>query len=317
MQRRRLGHSGLEVSRLGLGTMQWGAAVDEHTAGEQLTTFLDAGGSLVDTAPIYGDARAEELLGTLLGKLGVRDEVELASKAGLRHRGESAVRDTSRGSLLAQLDASLARLGTDHLDLWLVHVWDDGTPPEETFATLEHAVRTGRARYVGVSNYNAWQLAWAHTWLDARPEGVHLAGAQVEYSLLRRACERDLLPAAEAMGMGLIAWSPLGRGVLTGKYRGGVPADSRGAHPEWESFVGAYLSKHRSPVVEAVVRAAEGLEVSPAHVALAWLRDRPLVGSSLLGARTVEQLEHALASEQVELPVEIAQALDDVSQGAR
>jgi len=317
MQRRRLGSTGLEVSRLGLGTMQWGRGVDAATAGEQLTAFLDAGGTLVDTAALYGDGRAEGLLGELVDKLGCRDDLELVSKSGLRRRGEDVVRDTSRGHLLTQLDRTLAALGTDHLDLWLVHVWDDGTPAEETFGALEHAVRTGRARYVGVSNFTAWQTSWAAAWLSARPDGVALAATQVEYSLVRRTVETDVVPAAAAHGAGLLAGSPLGRGELTGKDHAGVPGDSRAAHPEWESFVGAYLTPARQRVVEAVARAAEGLDVSPAHVALAWLRDRPQVGSALLGARTTDQLEHALASEQVDLPVEIVQALDDVSEGAR
>jgi len=317
MQHRRVGHTGLEVSRIGLGTMQWGAAVDAYEAEDQLRAFVDAGGTLLDTAPVYGGGSCEALLGTLLAKTGMREQLVLAGKAGLRRRGDDTVRDTSRGTLLSQLDATLADLGTDHLDLWQVHVWDEATPPDETFAALEHAIVSGRVRYVGVSNYRGWQTSHAHTWLSMRPAGVRLASAQVEYSLARRDVEHDLVPAATHHGIGVLAWSPLGRGVLTGKYRTGIPADSRAAQPAWESFVGGYLTPQPSAVVEAAARAAEGLGVTVSHVALAWLRDRPGVTSALVGARTTAQLQESLASEDVTLPGEILQALDDVSEVTR
>ena len=166
MQYRRVGTSGLQVSRLGLGTMGFGTSVDEIDAEEQLKTFLDAGGTLVDTAPIYGDGRTEPVLGALLGKLGVRSDIVLAGKAGLVFRGGEVVRDASRKSLLDQLDQSLRDLGTDHLDLWQIHRWDESTPIEETLAVLDHAVSSGRTRYVGISNFHGWQLATAATWLS-------------------------------------------------------------------------------------------------------------------------------------------------------
>lgn len=317
MDYRRVGRSGLEVSRLALGTMSWGAAVDAYEAEDQLSTFLDAGGTLVDTAPIYGDGACEELLGTLLAKSGVRDRMVLAGKAGLGLRDGQVVRDASRRTLLAQLDASLRQLGTDHLDLWQIHRLDELTPIEETLGALEHAVRTGRATYVGVSNFRGWQTSYAHTWLAARAEGLPLVSTQVEYSLVHREPEYEIIPAAQHHGMGVLAWSPLGRGVLTGKYRGGIPSDSRAADPDWEQFVSAYLNPKKSAVVEALARASEGLGVTIAHVALAWLRDRPGVASALVGARTTSQLQESLASEDLNLPEEIVQALDDVSETAR
>jgi aryl-alcohol dehydrogenase-like predicted oxidoreductase len=227
------------------------------------------------------------------------------------------VTDTSRGTLLRTLDESLQRLGTDHVDLWQVHVWADDTPIEETLATLEHAVRTGRTRYVGVSNYAGWQTALAHTWLAGRSDAVPLVSTQVEYSLVRREAEDEVIPAAHHLGMGVLAWSPLGRGVLTGKYRNGVPSDSRAADPAWEAFVSKYLTPQKSAVVEALARASEGLDVTIAHVALAWLLARPTVASAVVGARTTSQLQENLASEDLELPAEIVQALDDVSDSAR
>lgn len=315
MQLRRVGHSGLKVSRLGLGTMTWGTAVDSYEAADQLTTFLDAGGTLVDTAPIYGDGACEEMLGSLLAKAGCRDDIVLAGKAGFVHRGGEVVKDGSRGTLLDQLDRSLRQLGTDHLDLWQIHTPDLDVPFEEMLGALEHAVRTGRTRYVGVSNFTGWQIGIAHTWLADR--GIPLLGNQVEYSLVNRDPEDEVVPAADHLRMGLLAWSPLGRGVLTGKYRGGVPADSRAATPGWDQFVGAYLTPEKAAVVEALARASEGLGVTIAHVALAWLLERPLVSAAIVGARTTSQLQENLASEDLELPPEILQALDDVSDAAR
>lgn len=293
--------------------MGFGTSVDEIDAEEQLSTFLDAGGTLIDTAPIYGDGRTEPVLGALLSKLGVRSDIVLAGKAGLAHRGGEVVRDASRKSLLDQLDQSLRDLGTDHLDLWQVHRWDELTPLDETLAALEHAVSTGRTRYVGVSNFHGWQAATAATWTADRFPGAPLVSNQVEYSLVRRDVEREIVPAATHHGLGLIAWAPLGRGVLTGKYRGGTPADSRGADSRWEGYVQPYLGSDRAHIIEAVAKAADGLEVTMSHVALAWLLQRPALAAALVGARTTAQLSESLATEDVEIPTEILRALDEVS----
>lgn len=317
MQYRRVGRSGLEVSRLALGTMSWGAAVDAYEAEDQLSTFLDAGGTLIDTAPIYGDGACEELLGTVLAKTGGRDRVVLAGKAGLVRRDGDVVLDVSRRTLLDQLDTSLRQLGTDHLDLWQIHRWDDRTPIEESLAALEHAVRTGRTAYVGISNFTGWQTSVACTWLDARPDGLPVISTQVEYSLVHREPEAEVLPAVHHHGMGVLAWSPLGRGVLTGKYRSGIPSDSRAADAQWEQFMSAYLTPSKVGVVEALARASEGLGVPISHVALAWLLARPGVCAAIVGARTAAQLQESLASEDLDLPAEIVLALDDVSEGAR
>jgi aryl-alcohol dehydrogenase-like predicted oxidoreductase len=313
VEQRLVGGSGLRVSRLGLGTLTWGRDTDAQEASEQLRSFLDAGGSLLDTAASYGDGAAEELIGSLLGDVVRRDDVVLCSKAGVTRRDGGRVVDSSRSALLGDLDRSLRRLRTDHLDLWLVHGWSDAVPLEETLATLGQAVRSGRVRYVGVSNYAGWQTARASTLLPALAAELRLVGSQVEYSLVQRGVEREVVPAAAALGLGLLAWSPLGRGVLTGKYRTGTPADSRGASPHLSGFVGRYLGGPSRRVVDAVVTAADGLGCAPLEVALAWLRDRPAVSSALVGARTAAQLRAALASEEVELPAEIHAALDEVS----
>lgn len=314
MQQRSLGRTGLKVSRLGLGTMTWGRDTDQHEARDQLIAFAEAGGTLVDTAAGYTDGDSESLIGTLIGDVVARDEIVLATKAGISRRSGERVTDTSRGHLLTCLDASLKRLGVDHVDLWQVHVWSDQAPLEETLGALDQAVSSGRASYVGISNYAGWQTAQAATWQRAVPGRAPLASTQVEYSLLNRHVEREVLPAAEALGLGVLPWSPLGRGVLTGKYRGGTPSDSRGASPVFAGFVGAYLDERSGRVVESVARAAEGLGWTPLEVALVWVRDRPGVTAPIVGARTAAQLRGALGLEDKELPPEIVAALDDVSE---
>ena len=313
MQQRSLGSTGLKVSRLGLGTMTWGRDTDEHEARDQLIAFAEAGGTLLDTAAGYGDGTSEELIGTLIGDVVGRDEVVLATKAGISRRSGDRVADTSRGHLLRSLDSSLRRLGVDHVDLWQVHVWTDEAPIEETLTALDLAITSGRASYVGVSNYTGWQTAQAATWQRAVPGRATLASTQVEYSLLNRNIEHEVLPAAQALGLGVLPWSPLGRGVLTGKYRSGTPSDSRAATEHFGRFVGVYLDERGRGIVEAVARAADGLGWSPLEVALVWVRDRPGVTSPVVGARTAAQLKGALGVEELTLPREIVEALDDVS----
>ena len=217
MQHRRVGTTGLAVSRLGLGTMTWGRDTDEHEARDQLAAFTEAGGTLVDTAAGYGNGASEELLGSLLGDVVPRDDVVIATKAGISARNGERVYDTSRGYLLRTLDASLRRLGVDHVDLWQVHIWTDDAPLEETLTALDQAVASGRAAYVGISNYSGWQTAQAATWQRAVPGRAALASTQVEYSLLNRAVEQEVLPAAAALGLGVLPWSPLGRGARVGR----------------------------------------------------------------------------------------------------
>ncbi len=317
MEQRAVGRSGLLVSRLGLGTLTWGRDTDEHEAADQLREFVDAGGTLVDTAASYGDGASEAVLGALLGTLVPRADVVVCTKAGVVRRDGVQEVDTSRRAMLAGLDASLRRLRTDHVDLWLAQAWHEDLPLGETLSALEHAVRTGRARYVGFANYCGWQTARAATLLEVVTGGPGGGGpavaTQVEFSLVQRGAEREVLPAAAALGLGVLAWSPLGRGVLTGKYRNGTPADSRAASPHLSGFVGAYLDAGSRRVVDAVVTAADGLGCSPVEVALAWVRDTDGVASALVGARTAAQLRASLASEAVELPPEIGLALAEVS----
>ncbi|MGF0116659.1 aldo/keto reductase [Promicromonospora sp. Marseille-Q5078] len=311
MERRQVGRTGLRVSELGLGTMTWGRDTDDLDAAEQLRDFVDAGGSLVDTAATYGDGDAERLIGSLLDGKVDRDELVLCTKGGVRAGRSGARVDASRAGLLADLDASLARLGTDHVDLFLVACPDPATPLAETVSALRLAVSSGRARYVGLSNHPGWASARAATLLEA--DGTGLSALELEYSLLQRGAERDVVPAADALGLGLLAWSPLGRGVLTGKYRRAIPADSRAASAHLAAFVDPYLDAAASSVVEAVATAADGLGRAPLEVALAWLLARDPVASAIVGARTPAQLRASLAVVDLDLPGEVHAALDDVS----
>ncbi len=198
MQQRPLGRAGLLVSRLALGTMTWGRDTDADDAAAQLKTYVDVGGNLIDTADVYGDGDAEEVLGGLLAGLVPRDDLLIATKAGLRP-GMERRRDGSRGHLLRTLDTSLRRLGTDHVDLWQVHGYDAETPLDETLSALDFAVTSGRVRYVGVSNFSGWQTAQAATWQGAWPGRAPIVSTQVEYSLLERGIEREVIPACRGV----------------------------------------------------------------------------------------------------------------------
>lgn len=313
MEFRRAGKSGLLISRLGLGTMTWGRDTDEHEAADQARAYLDAGGNFFDTAALYGDGDSERVIGGLIGTLFQRDDVLISTKAGISFQDGERVVSTSRRSLIAELDNSLNRLGTDFVDLWQVQAWDPFNPLDDTLSALDYAYSSGRARYVGVSNFGGWQSARAITRQDSFPTKAPIATLQNEYSLLNRNVEKEVLPCALELEVGFLAWSPLGRGVLTGKYRLGTPSDSRGASPHFAGFVEPYLDERSMRIVEAVNVAAEGLGYSPLEVALAWVRDQVGVTSAIVGARTGAQLRGILMSEEIALPHIVRSALDDAS----
>jgi len=313
MESRQLGRSGVRVSRLGLGTMTWGRDTDEHEAAEQLRFYLDAGGNFIDTAAVYGNGDAERVLGGFLGVMVPRDQIIIATKAGISFKSGERVVDNSRTSLIADLDRSLSHLRTDYVDLWQIHTWDENTPLEEVLSALDYAVSTGKARHIGISNFAGWQLARAVTLQNPIFGKAAIISTQNEYSLLNRKIEREILPASRELGVGVLAWSPLGRGVLTGKYRSGLPSDSRGASPHFSSFIEPYLDERSRKIVEAVMVAADGLGLSPLEVSLAWVRDCPGVTSAIIGARTGAQLRGALSAESVTLPVPVREALDEIS----
>jgi aryl-alcohol dehydrogenase-like predicted oxidoreductase len=303
MELRSLGNSGLLVSQYSLGTMTWGRDTDIHEARDQFNLYYEAGGRFIDTADVYSDGVSEEIVGEFCRE---RSDVLISSKAGSVRTNRR--RDASRSHLLNALDASLRRLRRTHLDVWHIHAWDPYTPIDETLSAAEHAIDSGKVRYLGISNYSGWQLTSA-----ALGSKYPVISAQMEYSLLQRGIEREVVPAALELGVGIMAWSPLGRGVLTGKYRHGTPADSRAATSHFSAFITPYLNDRSRAIVDAVCTAGEGLGLTPIDVALAWISARPQVSSAVIGARTAAQLRVVLNSVNAQLPLEIHDALDEVS----
>jgi aryl-alcohol dehydrogenase-like predicted oxidoreductase len=311
MEKRLLGPNGLAVSRLGLGTSTWGFTTDRDEAARQLTSFVGVGGNLVDTGYTYGAGRSEEILGELLQSTVRRSEVFVATKAVFAGKPPFQV-DASRSSILAQLDESLRRLRTDHVDLWQMHAWDRNTPFEETMDALTEAVVSGRARAVGVCNYSGWQTAVSALRLRDSAT-LLLTSTQVEYSLLQRNVEREVLPAARQFSLGVLAWGALGRGALTGKYQAGIPDDRKNS-PFFNHYVRPYAQGGRARVaIDAVVDIARELDATPLAVALAWVRDRRSVTAALVGARTSDQLQQSLAADAFEIPADIRERLDKLT----
>lgn len=310
METSTLGRSDLKVSRIGLGTSMWGLRVDEQSAADQLRRFVDAGGTLIDTADLYGLGAAEGIIGRLLGKVVPRDEIVLATKAGSSVTGPTAFADASQTHLMTALDNSLRELRTDHVDLWQLHRWDFTTPLEESLAAVEWAVSSGRARYAGISNYCGWQTMKAA--VSRAAQGSPLVSTQVEYSLLERGVEREIVPAAIDQGLSLIAWAPLGRGILTGKYQQGVPAEQAKTH-FFQQYVGQLIGDRAATIVDTVTAVAERLQATPLAVALAWVLTRPALAAAVVGARSGAQLETSLAAASLTLPEDAIQLLDGVS----
>jgi aryl-alcohol dehydrogenase-like predicted oxidoreductase len=313
MEMRRAGKSGLTLSRLGLGTMTWGRDTDTHEAADQCRAYIDAGGNFLDTSPTYGDGDSERVIGGMIGTLFQREDVVIATKAGIQLVGGERVVNNSRQSLINELDKSLTRLGTDHVDLWQVHGWDPANPLDDTLSALDYAYSSGKARYVGLSNFSGWQSSRAITLQELHGMKAPIVTLNNEYSLLNREVEDEILPCADDLNIGFLAWAPIARGVLTGKYRTGIPSDSRAAAPHFIKHVEPYLNDRSARIVEAVSVAAEGLGFAPLEVAIAWVRDNPLVTSAIVGARTGAQLRGILKSEEITLPATIRSVLDEVS----
>ena len=283
---RRAGKSGLTLSRIGLGTMTWGRDTDAHEAADQCRAYIEAGGNFLDTSATYGDGDSERVIGGLIGALFKREDVVIASKAGVTYPEGNRIINNSRAALIAELDKTLNRLETDYLDLWQIHSWDPNNPLEDTLSALDYAYSSGKARYVGVCNFSGWQTARAVTLQESNSAKAPITSIQIEYSLLNRDAEEEIFPCSDDTDIGILAWAPLGRGVLTGKYRNGIPSDSRAAAPHFVKHVEPYLDAHSSKIVEAVAVAAEGLGFAPLEVALAWVRDTPGVTSAIVGARS-------------------------------
>jgi aryl-alcohol dehydrogenase-like predicted oxidoreductase len=319
MEYRTLGRSGTVVSTLTLGTMTFGNETDEAGSHEQLDEFLAAGGNFVDTADVYSAGVSEEIIGRWLKKTTPenRDTVVLASKGRFSTSAEPNGLGLSRRHLSRALDASLSRLQVETIDLYQMHAWDALTPIEETLRFLDDAVAAGKIRYPAFSNYTGWQVQKAVDTADrlglARPVTL-----QPQYSLLVREIEWEIVPACESTGLGLLPWSPLGGGWLSGKYK-------RGERPTGATRLGENPARGMEAVdrrgsrdltwdvIDAVQTVAEGRGVSMPQVALAWLNDRPQMTSVILGARTTEQLRDNLGSAGLHLDASETARLDEAS----
>jgi aryl-alcohol dehydrogenase-like predicted oxidoreductase len=320
MEHRQLGRSGLRISALTLGTMTFGGrgpfanvgSTDVAGAARQIDLALDAGVNLIDTADVYSGGLSEEIIGEVLGSAGRRDRVLVATKARMPMGAGPNDAGLSRHHLIAACEASLRRLRADHIDLYQVHEWDGVTPLEETMGALDDLVRAGKVRYVGCSNYAGWQLVKA-LGVAERLRLERFVSQQIHYSLQAREAEYELVPAGLDQGVGIMVWSPLAGGLLSGKYRRGErgPEGARQL-TDWDE------PPVRDPdalydVVDVLVDIAGGRAVSAAQVALAWLLGRPGVSTVVIGARTDEQLADNLAAADLELSAEERARLDEVS----
>lgn len=309
-----LGRSGLKVSPVALGAMNFGAPAgtpgcDEAEARRIIGDYLDAGGNVIDTADGYSAGQSEEIVGRAVK--GRRDSVVLATKAFLPQGPGPNDRGLSRVHLARALEASLRRLGTDYIDLYQCHQWDAGTPVEETMAALDSFVRAGKVRYLGCSNFSAAQVVEAQ-WAAQRLGGTPLTSLQPQYSLIARDIEAEILPVCQRHGLGTLTWSPLGGGVLAGRYRPGQPPgdDTRMGRlaaspmPAARSWAAGLLSERNLGIAAETAAVAASLGLTPASVALAWVARQPGVTAVIIGPRTQAQLHENLASVRLDLPPE-------------
>ncbi len=308
--------NGLRVSQLSLGTGNfgtgWGYGADLDTATAVFNRFAEAGGTFIDTAASYQRGESEQMLGTLLA--GRRDEFTLATKFAIGGPDGSGVLHTGAGrrSVFRSVEGSLRRLGTDYIDLFWVHFPDAITPVEETIGALDDLARAGKILYTGFSNFPAWLTSRAVTIAELRGF-TPLAGVQFEYSLVERTGDREILPMAEALGIGAALWSPLGGGLLTGKYRRG----EEGRKTAWNRLVHNEDGGRKSAIVDEVLTVADELGVQPAQLAVAWLVERARRSSTgvvpVIGPRSVQQLDDYLAALSVEIDAPTYERLDQVS----
>jgi aryl-alcohol dehydrogenase-like predicted oxidoreductase len=314
MKYRLLGNSGLRVSEASLGTMtfgdEWGWGSPKDEAQKVYETYREAGGNFLDTANFYTGGTSEKFVGEFIK--GHRESVVLATKYSNAAPGNDPnAAGNHRKSMTQALEASLKRLQTDYIDLYWVHIWDGITPVEEVMRGLDDMVRQGKVLYVGISDAPAWWIAQANTLAEHRG-WTRFIGLQIEYSLMERTVERELIPMARALNLGVLAWSPLARGVLTGKYHGEGKADGgRMTNEGMKEFLLGEQSA--APIISAVKSVSEQTGRGMAQVALAWLRHRTVPVIPIIGARKVSQLQDNLASLDLELSTEQLKSLDDAS----
>jgi aryl-alcohol dehydrogenase-like predicted oxidoreductase len=313
MEYRYLASTGIKVSVFCLGCLTFGRELDEATSMQLVDRYLDAGGNFLDTANVYSYGRSEEIVGRAIQ--GRRDGVVLATK--VRMRMGDGVNDVglSRKHIMAQVEGSLRRLGTDYIDLYYVHCWDEAADLQQTLRAMDDLVRAGKVRYWGISNFSGWQIALAAT--SCSYEGyAQPVALQPQYSLLVRGIEQEVLPAARAFALAVMPWSPLARGVLSGKYEreGQVPAGSRlGRRISWMDRWERWDVDRVWQALETVQGIAEGRGVTSAQVALNWLLCQPDVTAPIVGATSVEQLEENLGAAGWALSAEERSLLDDAS----
>jgi aryl-alcohol dehydrogenase-like predicted oxidoreductase len=316
---RTLGQTGLKVSPLCLGAMTFGWGADEETSRRLFDTYRASGGNFIDTADMYAGGTSEEWLGKIIETTNCRHEIVLATKFSFNTQaGNPNAGGNGRKNILRGIEASLRRLRTDFIDLYIVHVWDRVTPVEEVASTLNDLVRAGKIRHIGLSDVPAWWAARFATISELRG-WERPASLQLEYSLISRNLEREHLPLAQALGISITPWSPLGSGFLTGKFRrqdgkimgaGRVVDLKDSGNPVLEKFA---KREQNWAILETLLRVADGLGKTPTEVALAWVMARPCVTSTLVGATKVEQLEKNLVAASVKLPEEATRELDAIS----
>jgi aryl-alcohol dehydrogenase-like predicted oxidoreductase len=314
-----LGRSGLRVSRLALGAMtfgtEWGWGSDKAAARAIFDAYVERGGNFVDTADVYTNGTSETWLGELVRESGLRDRLVVASKYGfnLGERNANAG-GNGRKNLLRAVEGSLRRLGTDYLDLYYVHAWDQLTPAEEVMRTLDDLVRAGKVRHIGLSDVPAWYAARAQTLADWR--GFEPVSAlQMQYSLVERAVENEHVRLATELGMGITVWSPLASGLLSGRYkRDGTPGGRLAKMKDNGNPAFQHLTERNWAIVDALEAVARDIDRPAAQVALNWVANRPGVASVIVGASRLEQLRTNLAALDFELPPALAERLTQASQ---
>lgn len=298
MDYRYLGKTGLKVSELCLGAMTFGRETDEETSHQILDRFIETGANFIDTADVYSRGISEEIVGRWL-KDKPRDDLVIATKVRFPMGDGPNEVGISRKHILAGVENSLRRLNTDYIDLYQVHCWDKGTPLEETLSTLDSLVKSGKVRYIGASNFNGWQLQKALD-LSRKMGWEPFSCLQPQYNLLCRSTEWEVIPVCQNEGLGVIPWSPLRGGWLSGKFQRGMAAPPKGSRVEtaeekgWGESWSAYNNEHTWTVLDALFAVAEDVDKTPAQVALNWVLQSPGVTTPIIGARTMEQLEDNL-----------------------
>jgi len=311
MRYKTLGKSGLLVSELCLGAMTFGREVSESDSIEMIHRFLDQGGNFIDTADVYVDGESERIVGKAIKER--RSEVVLATKVRMRVGPHPNDFGYSRRRIMEGIDQSLKRLNTDYIDLYQLHVWDHLTPIEETIRTLDDLVSSGKVRYIGCSNFLAWQMMKALSYSDFQ-NMVRFISIQPQYSLINREMDREILPLCKEENVGIIPWAPIGGGFLTGKYkRGETPNSGRLSGGVGESSWENRANEKNFAILEAVQEIGQSLDKTPAQVALRWLLQKEEITSPIFGASSLEQYEENMGSIGWELTEEQWNQLDEIS----